>query len=93
VRTFRFGGWEFDHVTYDPDADVAYLSIGAPRRAVGEETPEGHIIRFDEQTGEFCGLTLIGIQRMIDGGITPTITMPRAPEQIDSETLGDLVCA
>lgn len=93
MTMFRFGGWEFDHVRYDQDADVAYLSIGAPRRAVGEETPEGHIVRYDEKTGEFCGITLIGVQRMIDGDITPVVTMPQAPESIDSEALEDLVCA
>lgn len=53
-------GSQFDHVLYDADADVAYLSIGEPRRAVGEQTPEGHVLLYDEETGEFCGLTLIG---------------------------------
>lgn len=89
------GGWEFDHVSYDPDADVAYLSIGEPRRAVGEETPEGHVVRYDEVTGEFCGLTLVGVQRMIDGEMPWGITMPMpaTEESLDSETLGELVCA
>lgn len=91
--TISFGGWEFDHVSYDPDADVAYLSIGTPRRAVGEETPEGHILRFDESTGEFCGLTLVGLQHLIEAKKPILVTIPHRPEQLDSEALGELVCA
>ena len=33
---------DFDTALYDPDADVLYLSIGDPERAVAfEESPEG----------------------------------------------------
>jgi uncharacterized protein YuzE len=82
------GPWEFDHVLYDEDADVAYLSIGEPRRAVGEETPEGHVALYDEETGEFCGLTLIGVRKAIDEGGTISIPVP-----VESEALDRLVCA
>ncbi len=57
----RIGDWEFDHNFYDADADVYYLSIGEPREGYGEETPEGHFLRFDE-SGQFCGVTLIDAQ-------------------------------
>jgi hypothetical protein len=49
LRT-RIGEWEFDHSKYDPDADVLYLSMGPPREGYGEETPEGHFLRFDDST-------------------------------------------
>jgi hypothetical protein len=39
---------DFDHADYDVEADAAYLSIGEPRRAIGEESPEGHVVLFDE---------------------------------------------
>jgi uncharacterized protein YuzE len=54
----RIGAWEFDYVDYDADADVLYLSMGAPREGYGEETPEGHFLRYDER-GEFYGVTII----------------------------------
>lgn len=54
-------GWQF---VYDCEGDVLYLSIGPPRPAVGEETPEGHVMLFDATTGEFCGLTLINISTL-----------------------------
>ena len=60
MRT-RIGGWEFDHSKYDHDADILYLSMGPPREGYGEETPEGHFLRFDEH-GEFYGVTIIDAQ-------------------------------
>jgi uncharacterized protein YuzE len=54
----RIGDWEFDHHSYDAEADVYYLSMGPPREGYGEETPEGHFLRFDEQ-GKFYGVTII----------------------------------
>jgi uncharacterized protein YuzE len=79
--TTRIGEWEFDHSKYDPDADVLYLSIGAPREGYGEETPEGHFLRFDEQ-GDFCGVTIIDAQRLMRSQGQITVTLPR-PEQIE----------
>ncbi len=91
-KTVTIGSWTFDHVSYDEQADVVYLSIGPPRRAVGEQTPEGHVALFDEETGEFCGLTLIGLQRIIAGDEPDDVTLP-STQQINSQELGDLVCA
>ena len=46
--TIRFGGLEFDHVVYDPVADVLYLSVGDPREPARQESsPEGHLVRYD----------------------------------------------
>jgi hypothetical protein len=36
----------FDHADYDADNDVLYLHVGPPQEADGEETPEGHVIRY-----------------------------------------------
>jgi uncharacterized protein YuzE len=85
--TITIGPWVFDHVVYDEDADVAYLTIGEPRRAVGEETPEGHIQLFDEETGEFCGLTLIGVQRIFDGELPRGVTVPERNVSIEDKDL------
>lgn len=79
------GDWTFDTVSYDVDADVLYLSIGEPRPGTGEETPEGHILRYDED-GEFMGLTLIDIGAALDADEAITITLPR-PTSVMSRDL------
>lgn len=76
--SITIGAWEFNNVDYDAEADVLYLSIGEPRPALGEETPEGHILLFDIETGEFCGVTLVSIGHLMDlHGDDLTITVPR----------------
>ena len=66
---------EFDRVEYDADADVLYLHVGDPSRAVDYgETPEGHAARFDRD-GELVGLTLVHPKRLLkrDGELHITI--------------------
>jgi len=40
----------FDHADYGADGDVLYLHVGPPTEAEGEETPEGHVLRFEPGT-------------------------------------------
>jgi uncharacterized protein YuzE len=80
LRT-RIGEWEFDHSKYDPEADILYLSIGGPREGYGEETPEGHILRFDE-SGDFCGVTIIDAQRTMQTDGQVVVTLPKR-EQVE----------
>ena len=66
--------WEFRYVDYDRASDVLYLAVEEPRPGYVEETPEGHILRFDEND-EFYGVTLIGVREiMFDriGSVTVT---------------------
>lgn len=84
--TLRIGDWEFDDVDYDVEADVLYLSIGPPRPALGEETPEGHILLFDAKTGEFCGLTLVNIGSLVARHGDARVTLPHA-ERIAGDAL------
>lgn len=91
MTSITLGGWTFDHIAYDAEADVVYLSIGEPRRAVGEETPEGHIALFDEETGAFCGVTLIGLRATPEG--ERAVTLPPAPVPASTPELNQLVCA
>jgi uncharacterized protein YuzE len=74
LRT-RIGDWEFDYSSYDDEADILYLSIGPPREGYGEETPEGHFLRFDTD-GTFYGVTLIDAQRLWTGEGGLFVTMP-----------------
>jgi uncharacterized protein YuzE len=73
--TIRIGTFSFDHVEYDADADVLYLSIGEPRLPTESfGTPEGHNIRYDE-TGAVIAITLVNAKWLIerDGEIRLTI--------------------
>jgi uncharacterized protein YuzE len=47
---------------YDEEADVLYISIGEPRKALGVDIGEGAVVRYVEATGEVVGLTLIGMK-------------------------------
>lgn len=48
---------------YDEEADVLYISVGQPEKAVGVDVGEGVILRYKEDTGELVGLTILGVRR------------------------------
>lgn len=48
---------------YDEEADVLYISLGEPVKAVGLDVGEGVILRYQEETSEVVGLTIIGIRQ------------------------------
>ena len=50
------GRLTFDYADYDAENDVLYLHIGEPQAGEGEETPEGHIIRYAPDTSQVVGL-------------------------------------
>ena len=73
--TIRLGHLEFDHVVYDGKADVLYLSVGQPEAAARQEaTPEGHVVRYDEN-GNVIGITLVNAKWLVerDGKIEVTV--------------------
>ena len=47
---------------YDEEADVLYISIGAPRPAVGADVGDGVIVRYDEKEKEVVGITIMGFR-------------------------------
>ncbi|MCS6919711.1 MAG: DUF2283 domain-containing protein [Fimbriimonadales bacterium] len=51
---------------YDAEADVLYISFGKPRAAVSEDVGEGVIVRYDEQTGQVVGVTLLGLRARLE---------------------------
>jgi uncharacterized protein YuzE len=55
---------------YDEEADVLYISIGEPRPAIGMDTGEGAILRYDETRQEVVGLTLIGLRAKLLRGLS-----------------------
>ena len=77
--TVKIGHLTFDNATYDEQGDVLYLHIGDRQAAASsEETPEGHVLRFDSD-GRVIGLTIINARWLLerDGEIAVTL-----PEQV-----------
>jgi uncharacterized protein YuzE len=72
----RVGSVEFDHADYDAEGDVLYLHVGEPQDAEGEETPEGHVLRFALGTHRIVGLTLLGTQAILDQHGELRVTIP-----------------
>ncbi len=79
MSSLAIGEWIFDNVDYDVERDVLYLSIGAPRPGHGDETPEGHILRYDEE-GTFCGVTLIDVQKTLEEKGEVIVAVPPRPQ-------------
>ena len=50
---------------YDAEADVLYISVGAPRPALGVDIGDGGVVCFDEATREVAGLTIIGFRERL----------------------------
>jgi len=78
------GSPTFDHVSYDEQGDVLYLSIGAPREAAdSDETPEGHIVRYDAQQ-QVIGLTLVNAKWLFDRDGELPVTLPDATQAVSA---------
>jgi uncharacterized protein YuzE len=74
----RIGHLEFDHVVYDAEADVLYLSVGEPQEAADSVvTPEGHLIRYDAE-GQIIGITLINAKWLVERDGVLNISLPVA---------------
>jgi uncharacterized protein YuzE len=71
----KIGPVSFDHANYDAENDVLYLHIGEPQVGEGEETPEGHVIRYSPGTSRVVGLTVMGPRHILarDGHLAVTI--------------------
>lgn len=83
----RLGPYNFDHVSYGEDRDVRYLSIGEPREAAdSDETPEGHIVRYDAQE-QIIGLTLVNAKWPLDRDGTLSITFPERAAVANADEL------
>jgi uncharacterized protein YuzE len=50
---------------YDEEADVLYISIGEPRKALGVDIGEGSIVKYVESSGEVVGLTILGVKERL----------------------------
>jgi uncharacterized protein YuzE len=50
---------------YDEEADVLYISIGEPRKALGVDIGQGSIVKYVESSGEVVGLTILGVKERL----------------------------
>jgi uncharacterized protein YuzE len=80
AMNIRIGPLVFDHADYDPDGDVLYLHVGAPQPAEGEETPEGHVVRYAPGTQQIVGLTVINARHVIERDGRLIVTVPETVE-------------
>jgi uncharacterized protein YuzE len=85
----KIGPLLFDHVDYDAEHDILYLHVGEPQRGEGEETPEGHVVRYAPDSDRIVGLTMLGPRRLLahDDRIVVSI-----PEEVET-TADDLAPA
>ncbi|HWX87956.1 MAG TPA: DUF2283 domain-containing protein [Solirubrobacteraceae bacterium] len=83
------GPLSFDHADYDAANDVLYLHVDESEIGEGEETPEGHVIRYSPGTSRVVGLTVMGPRHILarDGRLVVTI-----PETVET-TAEDLAPA
>lgn len=72
----QIGPLTFDHAEYDAEGDVLYLHIGEPVDAEGEETPEGHFVRFAPGTQRVVGLTVVNARSVLDRDGRLEVTVP-----------------
>ncbi|HXN39379.1 MAG TPA: DUF2283 domain-containing protein [Solirubrobacteraceae bacterium] len=74
------GSLRFDHADYDAANDVLYLHVGEPQSGEGEETPEGHVVRYAPGTSRVVGLTLLGARHALARDGRLPITVPTTVE-------------
>ena len=89
----HIGPLVFDQADYDPDGDVLYLHVGSPREAEGEETPEGHVLRFEPGTHRIVGLTVINARWLVDRDGRLVVTVPETVEASAAELAQALTVA
>jgi YD repeat-containing protein len=76
--TVTIGNVEFDHHTYDAEADVLYLRLGDNRLAASTHaTPEGHAIRYNDE-GQIVGMIIVNAKWLLerDGHLKITYEVP-----------------
>jgi hypothetical protein len=56
--TFAIDG-KFLTADYDEAADILYLWVDEPQRAITYETAQGHLVQLDPTTREFVGVAII----------------------------------
>jgi uncharacterized protein YuzE len=74
------GSLSFSQASYDVDKDVLYLHVGEPQPAEGEETREGHVLRYALGTDRVVGLTVLGARGLLERDGRLVVTVPETVE-------------
>lgn len=83
-RTLTVGETTFDNLSYDREADVLYLSVGASQPANQTfGTPEGHAVRLDRDH-RIIGITLVSARALLARGDLE-VTLPQVVDIARSE--------
>jgi uncharacterized protein YuzE len=63
-------------VKYDAVSDIAYFSLGTPRKAISEEAGNGLVIRRDFYTNDVVGVTIIDFAKRTENNREFSIPLP-----------------
>lgn len=50
-------------MSYDKDADVLYISLGNPKKAIGREISSGIVERIDPKSKKIVGYTVVELSK------------------------------
>lgn len=53
-------------MSYDKEADVFYISLGRPKKTMGEELSSGVVKRVDPKSRKVVGFTIIGFSEVFE---------------------------
>lgn len=63
-----------------PARSWLYLHVGEPEDGEGEETPEGHVVRYAPGTNRVVGLTMMNPRLILERDGHLTVTVPETIE-------------
>ena len=89
--SLTIGSVTFDRVSYDREADVLYLSVDDPARAVEfDESAEGHALRYDGD-GRLVGITIVNARDLLERDGAIVVTPPQL--RVDGDELAAVLAA
>jgi uncharacterized protein YuzE len=65
------------HLDYDKEADVLYVTLGKPRKAISRDVGDDVLLRLDPETGEVVGMTLLNLSSREVQDIMPIVMRAR----------------
>ena len=87
--SLRFGGIEFEHVSYDQEGDVLYMRNGPSSAAVDwDESPEGHHLRYGAD-GQLVGITIVNARWLLEQDGRIKVTLPQI--EVEASDLEDVL--
>jgi uncharacterized protein YuzE len=66
---------------YDEVADILYLWVNEPQKAVTYESSEGHLVQLDPETREFVGVAIVDYKAAWEGQ-TITFDVPVVEQRV-----------